>query len=184
MTWGDFNRDGHVDLATASLRNDSIGVLLGDGNGGFSLDGLYATGGGPYGLAVGDFDEDGILDLANANKKDDTVSVLLGDGAGAFTLGSSYPADSAPLRVVAARLNGDSHLDLALGASASNHVVVLFGQGDGTFLESNIAYGAGIYPWSLVAGDLNRDGGQDLLVTNYFSSDASVLLHVPPPSVP
>ena len=41
----------------------------------------------------------------------------------------------------------------------------------------------GSHPLGLTLADLGRDGKLDLLVTNYFSDDASVLLHIPP-SIP
>jgi len=38
----------------------------------------------------------------------------------------------------------------------------------------------GSHPLGLTLADLGRDGKLDLVVTNYFSDDASVLLHIPP----
>jgi hypothetical protein len=52
--------------------------LLGNGDGTFATNVDFATGRGPYAVAVGDFDGDRMLDVATANQEADTVSVLLG----------------------------------------------------------------------------------------------------------
>src|SRR5438552_965673 len=80
---GDFNGDGHQDLAVA-YEGSGVAVLLGDGAGAFQDQTLYASGGGPVAVAVGDFNGDGRPDLAAANADNGTVGVLLGNGSGAF----------------------------------------------------------------------------------------------------
>lgn len=64
---GDFDGDGKLDLATANFNGPSASVLLGDGNGAFSVGGTYTTGSSPYSLAVGDFNGDGKPDLVTSN---------------------------------------------------------------------------------------------------------------------
>src|SRR5207253_1548056 len=63
----DFNNDGQLDLATANAGNDTVTVLLGDGQGGFAAASHLSVGSTPVSVAVGDFDSDGNLDLATAN---------------------------------------------------------------------------------------------------------------------
>jgi len=52
-------------------------VLLGTGGGSFGPKTDFATGSGPYSVAIGDLDGDGRPDLAAANSGSNTVSVLL-----------------------------------------------------------------------------------------------------------
>ena len=52
---GDFNADGHPDLAVTSGQNDTMFILAGDGHGGFHTQGTYGTGDGPYAIAAGTF---------------------------------------------------------------------------------------------------------------------------------
>ena len=76
---GDFNNDGKLDLAIANFGDNTITLLLGNGDGTFTQTGgsPYAVGKGPYQIAAADFNGDGKLDLAVANLTDGTVSILL-----------------------------------------------------------------------------------------------------------
>jgi hypothetical protein len=74
---GDFNNDGQADLAVAH-ESGNVGVLLGDGLGGFAAAEAFDTGGSqPFAVAAADFNHDGRTDLAVANLTDATVGVLL-----------------------------------------------------------------------------------------------------------
>ncbi len=74
---GDFNGDGWPDLASANLYDNTVSVLLGNGDGTFQTHMDYPTGNYPDCVAVGDFNNDGKLDLAITNFNDNTVSVLI-----------------------------------------------------------------------------------------------------------
>jgi YVTN family beta-propeller protein len=162
---GDFNQDGKLDLAVANLNDDTVSVLLGNGDGTFQSQSVYATGSGPAWIATGDFNGDGKLDLAVANVSDSTVSILLGNGDGTFQPQSVYVAGSGPHSIMAADLNGDGKLDLVVANANDTTVSVLLGNGDGTF-QPQSTLSTGRSPVSVVAGDFNGDGILDLAVTN------------------
>ncbi|HKM48788.1 MAG TPA: VCBS repeat-containing protein [Terriglobales bacterium] len=75
---GDFNNDGILDLATANFHDNTVTILLGNGDGTFTAaSSALATGGGPDGLVAADFNGDGLLDFVTANYQVATQSILL-----------------------------------------------------------------------------------------------------------
>ena len=76
---GDFNNDGKLDLAIANYGDNTVTLLLGNGDGTFTpaSGSPYGVGKAPTGIAAADFNHDGKLDLAVTNSTDGTVSILL-----------------------------------------------------------------------------------------------------------
>ncbi|HEY3020131.1 MAG TPA: VCBS repeat-containing protein, partial [Solirubrobacteraceae bacterium] len=74
----DFNRDGHLDVATAHFADGTVSILLGDGTGHFGAPLSIPTGSGPEFVAAGDFNADRNPDLAVGNGISGTISILLG----------------------------------------------------------------------------------------------------------
>ena len=80
----DLNGDGRPDLVTTNSDGNSVSVLLGNGDGTFSVQQTFPVGRSPRDVVVADLTGDGIPDLVVANYNDDTVSVLIGKGDGTF----------------------------------------------------------------------------------------------------
>jgi hypothetical protein len=175
---GDFNGDGHLDLAVANdTKTGTVSILLNKGDGTFQAAKEYTVGSYADSVAVADFNGDGKLDLAVANagsyRDPGTVTILLGNGDGTFQDARSVTVGSHPSCVAVGDLNGDGIPDLAVANYFSSTVSVLLGKGDGTFQPAQ-AYAVG-YPTSLAVGDLNGDGVPDLAVASGYSV-VSVLL--------
>ena len=172
---GYFNGDLKLDLAVALGNSNTIGVLLGDGMGGFAPPVSVLVGKNPTAVAVGDFNGDMKSDLVVTNLSDSTVSVVLGDGNGGFSVASTLPVGAGPYIVAVGDLNGDLNPDLAIANSYGSTVSVLLGNGFGRF-SSATPFSVGKAPKSVVIGDFNGDMKPDLAVANFTSSNVSVLL--------
>jgi hypothetical protein len=192
---GDFNGDGHADLAVAvsGTRPENVTILLGDGRGNFTpaptsphpvqADPNALT--QPESVAVADLNHDGHLDLATANAYGNDVTVLLGKGNGDFAQAVGSPVDvrtqrshqAAVSSVAVGDFNGDGNPDLVTADTYENHVSVLLGDGTGSFTEApNSPFNTGNGPNSVAVADLNGDGHPDLVTANYYGGDLTVLL--------
>jgi hypothetical protein len=178
---GDFNSDNRSDIVVANGGINSVGVLLGYGDGMFGNQVTFSTGyySQPYWVTVGDFNSDNRLDIATANFNGSNVGILLGYGNGTFVdvIPYSTGAGSAPLCVAVGDFNNDNRLDIAVSNSGTKTIVVLFGFGDGSFLLGT-TYSTGIesLPYVLAIGDFNNDTRLDIAVANYESKDFGVFL--------
>ena len=181
---GDFNGDGKPDLVITNYGDNSVSVLLGNGDGTFQAARTFPVGIHPGLVAVGDFNGDRKPDLVVSNVDSSTVSVLLGNGDGTFLPALNFPAGPNPWYFAVGDFNLDGKLDLAVAdygcsldcsVSPSNSVSLLLGNGDGTFQPaSQLTVGNG--PAGVAVGDFNGDGKPDLAVANVNENTFSVLL--------
>ncbi len=79
---GDFNGDHVPDIATSGNLKDNVPVLVGLGDGTFTLAQSFDVGAGPFGIATDDFNKDGNPDLVTANMEGGTMSALISFCAG------------------------------------------------------------------------------------------------------
>lgn len=171
----DFTTSGNFDLAVANHADNTVSILLGNGDGTFSTAGTLATGTGPVAEATADFNDDGIPDLAVVNQTDNTVSIFLGNGDGTFTLKGIFPTGKNPVAIVSGDFNDDGHIDLAVLNQTDNTVSILLGNGDGTF-QPQTTFATGATPSAMVTSDFNNDGKLDIAVTNQSANTVSVFL--------
>ena len=143
LTADDLNNDGLRDLAVANTQDNSISVLLNQGNGNFAAAtgspvALGANEQGPAGIGSGIFrltDATHLTqpaDLVIANASSNTVSVLLGNGDGTFAEapGSPFATGVQPRAVVVTDFNGDGKLDFAVLNSGDNTISTFQGNGE------------------------------------------------------
>ena len=81
---GRFQRGQKPGFNCQQSHDNTVSVLLGNGDGTFQAHVDYPTGQAPTSVTIGDFNGDGKLDLAVINQDDNTVSILLGNGDGTF----------------------------------------------------------------------------------------------------
>jgi hypothetical protein len=154
---GDFNGDGFTDLLVDDEDKGKLTVLLGKGDGTFTVGQSMPF--NTQSIAIADFNGDGKLDLALSGSAQ--TSILLGNGDGTFTAAPDQPQIGSS-QVVAADFNGDGKIDLAASAS-DGAISILLGNGDGTFTAVS-TFPTGSNAFSLAVGDFNGDGKPDIAV--------------------
>ncbi|CAM4827581.1 unnamed protein product [Rotaria magnacalcarata] len=182
---GDFNNDIQLDIAVVNSNWNSVGIILGYGNGSFASQtdfsaGVYSS---VRSLALGDFNNDSHLDIVvtNANKDQEHISIFLGNGNGTFLSHGKYKTGigSIPFSVVIGQFNNDSHLDIAVGNRGTNNVGIFIGYGDGTFSKQAVyPTNDGSNAISIAAGDFNGDNQTDVVVANYGTFTIGVFLAI------
>ena len=179
--------NGIYDLMVANSADNTVSVLLGNGDGTFATQVTYPTGVGPVSIATGEFNNattapnnNDYLDMAVANKTANTISILLSNGDGTFQPKTDIPAGSAPVSVVSANFHDaevSNEYDLAVANQGDNTIAIYTGNGDGTFkTPAIIQLPTGFEPSSLAALDLNADGHIDLVVADESNNSVSVFL--------
>lgn len=183
-TVADFNKDGTPDVALASLMSGTVEILLGRGDGSFSLLGSLAVGERPNSVTAGDFDGDGRSDIATVNIESHDVSVLYGRGQGRFSDERRVHFEHQGYlpqglfhqhSVVAGDLNGDDRADLVVSHQDVAVVSVLLGSADKVLIPGG-EYSVGGFSLSPEIEDVDGDGSMDILVGSYISNDVSVFL--------
>jgi tetratricopeptide (TPR) repeat protein len=133
---GDLNADSKADLAVVNQTDNTVSVLLNNGDATFtaSTSSPLQTGAGtsPNGVAIADFNQDGLADIAVTNGAANTFTVFAGISGGLFTQAFQPPAGptgSTPTAIVAATLaTGSSLPDVAITndvSGAAGDVTVL-----------------------------------------------------------
>ena len=145
---GDMNLDGKADIATANstysvLQSNSVSILLGNGDGTFQPQQVFAASPVPVSVTQGDLNGDGNPDLvvANTDSSINTISIYLGNGDGTFRTAQAYSTGLAPYTPVVGDLNGDGRLDIVVPNSYSDgppnsyvdNVSVFLNTGNGSF---------------------------------------------------
>jgi hypothetical protein len=193
---GDFNGDGHPDLAFADcgagtgcsgVGETRVSVFLGDGSGRFVEApgspfplGLSET--GP--IAVADLDRDGNDDLVVGGRGE--VAVLLGDGKGGFKAAAGSPFSTGTSESVfdlaVGDLNGDGNPDVVTANSIKHTISVLLGNGHGQLVagEPPLSTGSTGAAQAVAIADLDANGTADVVVVNERNppaeGDVSILL--------
>ncbi|MBT2559317.1 VCBS repeat-containing protein [Hymenobacter sp. ISL-91] len=132
ITVGDVNGDSYVDVVTANLGNNTVGVLLNQQNGTLGPALSYATGSGsqPSSVALADVDGNNQPDMVGSNIGTSTVGLLIQRPDGQFSATTTYSTGerSEPGRMAVVDVNKDGRVDILTANSATGTVGVLLSQ--------------------------------------------------------
>lgn len=183
MDLGDFNGDGHPDVAVLNRYSSDVSVLITyPGSVGFGVpDSIYPVDGEVSGLEVRDFNGDGLADVIQLHRASGEMSVRLAGTNGVLSEPSFYSLGLRPIGKVVADINKDGIPDV-ITADMTPYITVRLGLGDGdfgpahTFELPDPVPTSGIMPglslpsaqnsklFSVEAADFDGDGNLDVAV--------------------
>lgn len=200
---GDADQDGDVDLIVNALAgfsgmDSSLAIVQGTGGGAFHTGArsLLPSAFSGRGATTADFNEDGRPDVAITsyvlNSNDLFVArVFLTNANGTFGTPVDVPAGGLGAAIVNGDFNGDGHADLAIATGDSNFanptpntLSILLGHGNGSF-DPAVSFPLAGESWrSMIAGDINGDGRDDLfvngsIVQSFLSQSSGSLFRAP-----
>jgi hypothetical protein len=182
---GDFNEDGIQDLVAVNNSINTVGVLLGKGDGTFntavpySLNTSGILGDAPWNVVVGDINQDGHLDLVVASDDAGSVSILPGNGNGTFKAVTYIATGAQQVGSVAlADFDKDGKLDLATTSAPDNAVYILLNnsQSNSVAFGTPTKYTMNGGPYYLTIGDFDRNGNPDIISANGGGNNVGVLI--------
>lgn len=175
----DLNGDSYVDLVSVNHMDDTLTVLLNNGDGTFAEGVTFLTEEGPFTLAAVDINGDGFVDLVGAHSSEEIVTVRFGDGLGSFGPVIKTRIDGWLMDMEVADFNGDGEFDLIISLYDDHSgLAVLPGNGDGTFAElteSRFIFNGSIADFKVK--DIDGDGNPDLIVLNADDKTAMILVN-------
>jgi Bacterial Ig-like domain (group 3)/FG-GAP-like repeat len=192
----DVNADGHLDLVFVDAPSPAnVVTLLGNGDGTFQAPTTVAlTGGSLSNVVFADFNGDGHLDFAATSSTNRQNVIYFGQPNGSYLAGVPLTNPDLAYHICnnsAGDLNGDGQPELvsancgSAGAAGSLTVYLNNGNGTGTFqtgvyyaaaTESSDHTEANIGPQAVTIADVNGDGKNDIVSSNYYGGDVTVLL--------
>ncbi|CAF4221113.1 unnamed protein product, partial [Rotaria magnacalcarata] len=164
---GDFNSDNRLDIVTINHGTNSIGILLGLGNGAPDSVNLYSL------------DTSQPVSAAVADLNNDRGGAFLGDGHGVFATIQTFPIGSGfhPDSIVISDFNKDNILDVVIADSENSNIGILHGSSNSTLTTREThSTGANSTPIVLVEGDFNNDRRLDLAALNSRTNNLDVFL--------
>ena len=178
---GDLNNDGNMDVVVTNQGLpyvDSVGVLLGVGDGTFLPVANYTVGTYPSGVSLIDFSGDGNLDMAVTNRFSQTVTFLLGTGSGGFSSVSPYTTGSLPESTAGGDFNADGLMDMVVTDTNGGRsgFTVFPGAGSGSF-AAGIHYPSDGICYDVAIDDFDSDGAMDIILagTSNFAAIRVIL---------
>lgn len=179
VTAADLDADGDADLALTNYwsEDDSLSVLLNNGDATFAPEVRYRLDSRPLGVVASDIDGDDDLDLVAASAGFSSIALaiypLVNDGDGTLTPAPRQEIDEEmghPMLAVG-DLDGDGDEDLALSGTQTDAHYFLFNDGAGTYAPVADRTG-GLDSGDVEVGDLEPDGDIDVVSATYGSGQA------------
>lgn len=168
---GDFDGDGHLDLAVGySVSTNLIGVLFGDGTGSLAPPIDVAVFANPSTLLVEDINKDGKQDILIHAGTD--VAAMISNGRG-FDMAVKTRIGSASSKVAIGDFNSDGKPDVITADPPKKMINLWLGDGMGNWAPA-LPFAVSATPGRIVVADVNQDQKLDFVVS--FPTSLNVFL--------
>ncbi len=194
----DVNGDGKLDAVVVDRpngQNSNVLTLLGNGDGTFSATPTSVALTGAAGQAnLVDLNGDGLLDVAALDANSNELTIYLATSTSTYAAGAPYttPYDLwNACSLATGDLNGDGKPEIVTSNCQNNNtdnLTVYVNHGDGSFrtgenyaAAQNTAVpafptNADVYPYAVTVADINGDGKADIISSNVYGGDVTILL--------
>jgi len=172
----DLNLDGYSDIVSANAKNNTLSVLLSNGNGAFNKTLTFPVASEPTTIVTGDINNDNIPDLLANSRGSGQLTVLLGYGNGSFRKLPGIKTGKVPLAIIPADFNGDKKLDVAVTLTFDK-IEIFLGKGNGSLYKVK-TYPTGSRSFSGVSEDFNGDGKTDIALATSSSVSSAIRLYM------
>jgi hypothetical protein len=169
---GDIDNDADIDVLVSNSGSNDASVLFNDGAGVFTAGAPLIAGNRPSDVQLGDLNDDGRLDVVVSNSAGQDAAVFF-SGVNGFTA-LTLTAQVGPEAVAIADFNGDTRPDIAIACSSGEVARIFLNQGNQTF-SAPADFGISFTAVSMVAGDVDNDQDQDLLVINFDGAGTNLI---------
>lgn len=171
---GDFDADGHMDIAVTNYSTDAVALLRGDGAGAFGAPALTAAADNPTYVSSADLDADGDLDLVVTFDVNPGIRTFVNDGGGNFVQTAFYPLPWKARSLTLGDVDGDGHADALTCSGWSGPVELFLGDGVGGF-RAPIVLATDDEPVCTAITELTGDGLTDIAIGFKYTAEVSIL---------
>ena len=134
----------------------------------------------PKDIVVGDLNDDGLHEIVVSNSKSNTITVFVNSGKLLFTEKFDLPTGISPQGIVIADIDADGRNDILVANQGSNTIsifknILMYGQLAAESFSPKYDLSVDERPNSIEVYDLERDGRNDIIVSNENGNTISVL---------
>ncbi len=177
VSFDDFNNDDLADIAISSAQNKTIQIFHGDGLGNFLSVQTIPTAISPDKIAIGTFNKKNIKDILLNTNSSNLVSILINKGDGFFYDEIIFGKNQRASETIVGDLNSDGFSDaIVIDNNCKDYSVFWNSQTKDLPTQNEISLAVGLKPNNITTADLNGDGVDDIIVSNFESSTISFFM--------
>lgn len=163
----DLDRDGDLDVLSASINDNKIAWYANDGSGNFGTQQIITTSvDEAWGVYAADIDNDGDMDVVSSSAGDDRIAWYANDGSGNFGSQQTITTHANLVRRIhVSDMDGDGDLDVISTSSNTGHIYWYKNNTNGSSWTEEIVSSSET-TGTVYLTDFDNDGAIDVLATS------------------